>query len=231
MPPGRSGRPPRIPYPSSMNSTLIASLALALPLGVLAARGPAPEPASAATPAPSVALPEAPPAGTYSIDTGHSAVLFHVTHLNASRFYGRFNEFSGEFVVDPKNPANDRVLVVVKGDSIDTHSDGRDQHLRSPDFFNAKEFPEIVFESKSIAAAGDGLKIKGDLTLLGKTKEIEVEAEYIGTSEGERFGRRAGYEVRFTFDRTDFGMNYMADGGGLGKEVGVIVSLEGVLQK
>jgi polyisoprenoid-binding protein YceI len=157
-------------------------------------------------------------------------VLFHVTHLDASRFYGRFNGFSGEFVVDPEDPANSRVLVVVQAESVDTHSDGRDQHLRRPDFFNAKEFPEIVFESTSVAAAGDGLKVKGTLTLLGVTKEIEVEAEYIGTSEGERFGRRAGYEVRFTFDRTDFGMNFMANGGGLGNEVGVIDSLEGVLQ-
>ena len=216
-----------------MNTTLIASLALALPLGYLAGRGAAvePAPATASPSATRAALPEAPPAGTYAVDAGHSSVLFHVTHLDASRFYGRFNEFSGEFTVDPKNPANDRVLVVVKAESVDTHSDGRDQHLRRPDFFNAKEFPEIVFESKSVSAAGDGLKITGELTLLGKTKTIDVEAEYIGTSEGERFGRRAGYEVRFTFDRTDFGMNYMAGGGGLGNEVGVIVSLEGVLQK
>jgi polyisoprenoid-binding protein YceI len=209
-----------------MNTPLIASLAFVLPLGFLAGRG-APAPA----PAPSTAAVEAPPAGTYKVDTGHSAVLFHVTHLDAARFWGRFNDFSGEFVVDPKNPANSRVLVVVKADSVDTHSDGRDQHLRSPDFFNAKEFPEIVFESKSVAAAGKGLKIQGELTLLGKTQPIEVGAEYIGTSEGERFGRRAGYEVRFTFDRTQFGMGYMAGGGGLGDEVGVIVSLEGVLEK
>lgn len=216
-----------------MNTTLIASLALALPLGYLAGRGAATESMPAPAPAaPSAAtLPEAPPPGTYTIDAGHSAVLFHVTHLDASRFWGRFNEFSGEFTVDPKDPANSRVLVVVKAESVDTHSDDRDQHLRRPDFFNAKEFPEIVFESKSVTAAGKGLKIQGELTLLGKTKAIDVEAEYIGTSEGERFGRRAGYEVRFTFDRTEFGMNYMAGGGGLGNEVGVIVSLEGVLAK
>jgi polyisoprenoid-binding protein YceI len=209
-----------------MNSTLIASLALVLPLGFLAGRG-----APAMAPASTVAAAEAPPAGTYKIDPGHSAVLFHVTHLDAARFWGRFNDFSGEFAVDPRNPANSRVLVVVQADSVDTHSDGRDQHLRSPDFFNAKEFPEMVFESKSVAAAGKGLRIQGELTLLGKTQPIEVEAEYIGTSEGERFGRRAGYEVRFTFDRTKFGMGYMAGGGGLGDEVGVIVSLEGVLEK
>lgn len=216
-----------------MNTTLIASLALALPLGYFAGRGAAApvalEPSAAPTAAP--ALPEAPPAGTYQIDAGHSAVLFNVTHLNAARFWGRFNDFRGEFVVDPKNPANSRVLVVVKADSVDTHSDGRDQHLRSPDFFNSKEFPEMVFESKSVAAAGKGLKIQGELTLLGKTQPIEVEAEYIGTSEGERFGRRAGYEVRFSFDRTKFGMGYMAGGGGLGDEIGVVVSLEGVLGK
>jgi polyisoprenoid-binding protein YceI len=215
-----------------MNTTLIASLALALPLAYVAGRGTAAEPAPApAAGAGASALPaEAPPAGTYAIDTGHSAVLFHVTHLDAARFWGRFNDFSGEFTIDPKDPSASKVLVVVQAESVDTHSDGRDQHLRRPDFFNAKEFPEIVFESKTVQGTAKGLKIQGELTLLGKTKAIDVEAEYIGTSEGERFGRRAGYEVRFTFDRTEFGMNYMANGGGLGNEVGVVVSLEGVLK-
>ena len=215
-----------------MNTTLIASLALALPLAYVAGRTAVPEPAPVVPPtAPAAGLPaEAPPAGTYEIDPGHSTVLFHITHLDASRFWGRFNDFSGEFTVDPKDPSASKVLVVVKAESVDTHSNGRDQHLRSPDFVNAKEFPEIVFESKSVKAAGKGLKIQGDLTLLGKTKTIDVEAEYIGTSEGERFGRRAGYEVRFTFDRKDFGMNFMS-GGGLGDEVGVVVSLEGALKK
>lgn len=216
-----------------MNTTLLASLALVLPLGYLAGRGAAAEAAPGPEPiAPEASPgPEAPPAGTYTIDASHSAVLFHVTHLDTSRFWGRFNEFGGEFTIDPKDPASSRVLVAVNAQSVDTHNVDRDQHLRGPDFFNAKEFAEIVFESKTVAAAGKGLKIQGELTLLGKTRTIEVEAEYIGTSEGERFGRRAGYEVRFSFDRTDFGMGYLASGGGLGDEVGVIVSLEGVLAK
>ena len=82
-------------------------------------------------------------ADTYRVDPVHSSVIFRVKHFGVGYFYGRFNEASGAFVVDAANPSMSSVEVQVKADTVDTHNPKRDQHLKSPDFFNAKQFPVI----------------------------------------------------------------------------------------
>jgi len=166
-------------------------------------------------------------AGTYEIDAVHSSLLFGVLHADAARFWGRFNRFKGSLTIDAAKPEASSVVVEVAADSVDTANDGRDQHLRGPDFFNAKEFPEIVFESKKVTKSANGFQVTGEFTMLGVTKEVVAEAEATGYSEGERTGKRVGYEVRFTIKRSDFGMDYSV-GKGLGDEVQVLMGLGAV---
>ena len=179
------------------------------------------------TPAAPVAGAEGPVAGSYEIDPVHSALVFAVRHADASRFWGRFNAFEGRLEVDTDEPASSSIVVEVAAESVDTANEGRDQHLRGPDFFNAKEFPEIVFESTAVARSEAGFDVTGELTMLGVTKTVRAQAEFVGYSESERFGKRTGYEVSFTIQRSDFGMDYMV-GPMLGDEVRIVFSLEGM---
>jgi polyisoprenoid-binding protein YceI len=202
-----------------------AVAAVLLPAGVLFAR-------EARAPAERAVTPEArsaeePKSGTFEIDPVHSSLLFGVVHADSARFWGRFNGFKGQLFVDAAKPQASSVVVEVAADSVDTGNDGRDNHLRGPDFFNAKEFPEIVFESKKVEKAAKGFKVTGEFTMLGVTKEVSADAEYIGYSEGERTGKRTGYEVRFAIKRSDFGMDYNV-GSGLGDEVQVLLGLSAV---
>ena len=84
----------------------------------------------------------------YKVDAVHSAVIFRVKHMDASYAYGRFNELTGTFNLDEPDAAKGAMDFTVATASIDTNNAKRDQHLKSPDFFNAKEFPKITFKSK-----------------------------------------------------------------------------------
>ena len=203
-------------------AVLLPAAAFLLPAGL--ARGAL----APAAPALEARLGGEPKSGTFEIDPVHSSLLFNVMHADASRFWGRFDAFKGQVVVDAAKPDASSVVVEVSAESVDTGNQGRDNHLRGPDFFNSKEFPDIVFESKKVEKAPKGFKVSGEFTMLGVTKPVNADAEFIGYSENERTGKRTGYEVRFTIKRSDFGMNYGAGGGGLGDEVNVLFSLSAV---
>ena len=161
----------------------------------------------------------------YQVDPVHSNVLFKVKHNYASWFYGRFNEISGTFVVNEDDPGRCELEIEVKTESVDTRSEKLNGHLRSPDFFNAVEFPTVRFESREVEAAGeDRWSATGELTLHGVTKEITVEIEKVGES-ASRSGKVMGFHSVFTIDRTDYGMEYGTNSG-LGSEVELIVSIE-----
>ena len=167
-------------------------------------------------------------ADTFKIDPVHSSMAFSVKHLGVSDFYGRFNDISGQVVFDKDDPSKNSVEVTIPTESIDTKNEKRDQHLKSPDFFNAKQFPTIVFKSKSVEGSGDTYKATGDLTLHGVTKPLTLEIKRGPEAKGMEDEIRAGGETRFTIKRSDFGMNFMQ--GALGDEVTVFLSLEGVKQ-
>jgi len=188
----------------------------------------APTAAAVPAPAPAPAAVE-PVSGSFQVDAVHSSLLFAVRHADASRFWGRFNGFQGRLEVDADKPEQSSIVVEVEAESVDTAHEGRDQHLRGPDFFNAKEFPRIVFESTKVERAGEGFAVTGELTMLGVTKQVRAQADYVGYSESERFGKRTGYEVRFKIQRSDFGMDYMV-GAGLGDEVEIVCSLQGMAE-
>ncbi len=166
-------------------------------------------------------------AETYGVDAAHSSVLFRIKHLNVSNFYGRFNGIEGQFTFSESDDAANRLDITVKADTIDTNNDNRDKHLRSPDFLNSKQFPEITFKSKSFKKDGTGkYKVTGDLTLHGVTKEVTVDLAHTGTAESERMGKRCGFETAFDIKRSEYGIKYMPDG--LGEDIRLIVAIEGV---
>lgn len=167
---------------------------------------------------------------TYKVDPVHTTAIFRIKHLGVTYFYGRFNETTGSFTLNTENPCEMSFDVQIKTASVDTNSVNRNNHLKSPDFFNAKQFPTISFKSKSVQSSGENMySVAGDLTLHGVTKPITVQMEFVGQGDkGPRSGYRAGFDVTFTIKRSDFGMNYMQ--GMLGDEVTIMVGLEGVRQ-
>jgi len=165
-------------------------------------------------------------AETYEIDAVHSSVVFKIRHLNVADFYGRFNEVTGTVSFDKENPEKSSVIADVKVESVDTHNDKRNQHLKSPDFFNAKQFPTISFKSTKVEKAGDAFKVTGDFTLHGVTKSITLDFTKVGEGKGMQGEQRVGGGAEFTIKRSDYGMTFMQNG--LGDEVRIILSFEGV---
>lgn len=166
-------------------------------------------------------------ADNYELDKAHTSIVFRVKHLNVSYFYGRFNDVDGGFSIDESNPANSKFDFTIQVESIDTNNEKRDNHLKSPDFFSAKQFPQLTFKSTGVTSAGENmLEVTGDLTCHGVTKSITVNVELTGTGEGPRGEPRAGFEAVFTIKRTDFGMDYM--NGPLSDEVKIMFAAEGI---
>lgn len=169
------------------------------------------------------------PSGEYVVDGAHSSALFRVTHLGVSAFWGRFNLVEGKVIYDADKISNSRVSITIPVQSVDSNSAQRDGHLESPDFFNAKEFPELTFRSTSVKGGRDGaLELTGDFTMLGETRAVVMTAQHVGHGDrGPRFGYRSGWEAEFSIRRSDYGMAFMTDM--LGDEIRIIVALETVL--
>jgi polyisoprenoid-binding protein YceI len=165
-------------------------------------------------------------ADTFKIDPVESSVVFSVPY-GVSNFYGRFNDVSGTVVLDKADPSKSSVELTIPVESVDTHNEKRDQVLRSPDFFNAKQFPVMTFKSKQVESSGDTYKVTGDFTLHGVTKPLTLEIKK-GVGKGMKGEIRGGGETHFTVKRSDYGMNFMQ--GPVGDEINIVVSLEGVKQ-
>ncbi len=166
-------------------------------------------------------------ADAFQVDSVHSSMVFRVKHMGTANFYGRFNSISGSFSLDD-DPAKSSFQVQIKTDSVDTANTKRDQHLKSPDFFNAAQFPTISFKSTQVKkVGGEGIDVTGDLTLHGVTKPVIAKVTKTGSG-GSRGRAIAGVEAQLTIKRSDFGMTFAADS--LGDEVFIIISLEGAKQ-
>ncbi|MBL9141125.1 MAG: YceI family protein [Phycisphaerae bacterium] len=194
------------------------------------------EQAAPATATPAPAAKQAQPPSTNGaqvckVDETHSLALFRVHHLGASQFWGRFNDVDGSFTFTPGTAEGMKFDIAIKTESVDTGADKLDQHLRSPDFFAAKDFPTMTFVSKSAKKTGENTyDLSGDLTIRGTTKPIVAKLEYTGTGEFG-MGKKSGFEATFTIKRSEFGVSYMLDKGALGDDVRVVVCLEGNVQK
>jgi len=165
----------------------------------------------------------------YQVDDVHSSALFRVHHAGAGQFWGRFNDVSGTFTLSD-DPAKMAFAIDISVDSVDSGNDKLDGHLKSPDFFNSKEFPKLSFVSKSAKKAANGMfEVSGDLSMHGVTKPITAMVELTG--ESNMMGSRGGVEAVFTVKRSEWGMNYGVEKGMIGDSVRVVVGLEGVKAK
>jgi polyisoprenoid-binding protein YceI len=173
------------------------------------------------------AVPAAAPTGAYKIDAAHSGAFFEVGHLGGvSRFSGRFNDISGDLVVDA--PEKSKISVTVKTDSIDSNHDGLDKHLKSPDFFNAVQFPTMTFTSTDVKLDGNGEgSVAGNLTVRGVTKPVTFKLKHVGSAKGLKGEQRVGYVATANIKRTDFGMSYGVPGAAT-DEVELRINIEGV---
>lgn len=177
------------------------------------------------------ALRTQPPAAgsVITLDPVHSVALFRIQHLEAGLFWGRFNALEGSvrWTLEAKDlPTFDVTATVAK---VDTGSEKLDGNLQGPNFFNAKEFPTIRFVSKSGAAQEDRhWKLRGDLTLRGVTKEVEVDCVATGIGDGPT-GKKVGFECTLNLKRSDFGMKWGIEkpAKALGDEVKLVIALEG----
>lgn len=165
-------------------------------------------------------------AASYTIDPVHSSAVFKIRHFGVSNIYGVFWEVSGTVDYDSENPTGASLEVSISTESLDTHNDRRNAHIKSPDFLDVKQFPVIHFKSTAVKELGeDRFEVTGDFTLHGVTREITVTAEKIGQGAHPRSGvQMIGFEAHFIIDRTDFDMSFMA--GPLGEEVHISLSFE-----
>ena len=148
------------------------------------------------------------PTGTWKVDPVHSSVEFQVKHLGIATVKGRFNEFEGTLELGPEGA---RAYGTVKVDSVDTREPRRDDHLRSPDFFEVSSYPEITFQSTSIRPQEeDTFEIEGDLAIHGVTRRVTLSATLEGAETDPQGNDRIGLSAAAQIDRSDFGMKFNA---------------------
>jgi len=148
------------------------------------------------------------PTGTWTVDPAHSKVGFGVKHMGIATVRGEFTEFEGTLEIG-EDLSSAKVSGTVKAESVDTNESQRDDHLRSPDFFDAAQFPELRFESTSIEALDDEeFRITGQLTIHGVRNEIVLHAEVQGTDVDPWGNERVGLEVTGQLSRGDYGMKF-----------------------
>ena len=162
-------------------------------------------------------------AAHYTIDPAHSSVSFRIKHF-VGRVTGVFRDFSGTIEFDESKMTASKINGEVNVASIDTGNAKRDEHLRSPDFFDTAKFPRAMLVSKSVDPKAK--TITADLTLHGVTKEVQLQYEYFGTAPGKDGKTRLGGAATTKIDRRDFGINFDPTGLSLGNEVELIFEIE-----
>ncbi len=164
-------------------------------------------------------------ADTYKVDPVHSSISFLIEHAGISNIHGRFNDFAGEITIDSADPEKSSFALTIPIESIDTNNVKRDEHLRAPDYFNAKQFPNLTFQSTSVKPVEGGFEVAGDLTMHGVTKPVTL--TFAGGDKVVEFPKgtkRVGLVSEFSVLRTDYGVSTAQ--GGLGDEVTIVVGVE-----
>ncbi|PLX04827.1 MAG: polyisoprenoid-binding protein [Marinilabiliales bacterium] len=168
---------------------------------------------------------------TYGFDKAHTNVRFTISHMVITEVDGNFSDFEGKVVTTKEDFSDADISFTIQVASINTDDDKRDEHLRSPDFFDVANHPEITFKSTSMEKVSDKkYKLSGDLTMHGVTKNITLDVKYGGTIVDPWGNTKAGFKLTGEINRLDWGLKYnsVMDSGGLliGEEVGIVCNVQ-----
>jgi polyisoprenoid-binding protein YceI len=144
----------------------------------------------------------------WTFDTSHSGISFSVRHLMISKVRGSFGKWSGTFEYDEADPTKSTIEVRIDATSIDTREEKRDGHLRSPDFFDVANHPELAFKSTAVKRDGDDYVVTGDLTIRGVTRAVDLKVESLGRGKDPWGNERVAFAAKTTINRKDFGLNW-----------------------
>ena len=177
-------------------------------------------------------LPSLATATPWNIDADHSNIGFSVSHLMVSHVKGNFNKYSGIVDINDKDITKSKVDVTIDASSINTNVQKRDEHLKSPDFFDVAKYPTLTFVSKKWTKAAKGaLKVTGDLTIHGVTKSVVLNVAPLSKESKDPWGNtRRGTSASTTINRKDYGLvwNQALETGGVavGEEVNISLDVE-----
>lgn len=173
-------------------------------------------------------------ADTYDLDPAHTTISFSAKHMVISNVTGKFEKFSGSFDIDEKG-ALKKANATMQVASINSGVEKRDNHLKSPDFFDAKKFPTITFVSLLVTHKGNNYTMIGDMTIKNVTKRVTLTGEFFGTAVGFKGERRAGFHAEGKINRKDYGVSFAAilEAGGMvvSDEIKIILDIEGIKRK
>jgi polyisoprenoid-binding protein YceI len=166
-------------------------------------------------------------ADTFTVDPVHSSVSFMISHAGISFIHGRFNDFSGKFVIDKKDPAKSSFNLTVNVASVDTNNQKRDEHLRASDYFDAQQYPTMSFHSTLVTPVDGGYEVVGKLTLRGISKVVTLNLKGgEKTVEFPKGTERVGFVTTPIIKRSDFDMK--AGLPAVGDEVFIKIGVEAV---
>lgn len=169
-----------------------------------------------------------------TIDADHSTVGFKVRHL-FTKVNGQFRKFEGVIDMDAKNLVSSRVAVTIKASSIDTNVEARDKDLKSKRFFDVETFPDLSFTSTAVSGTPGAAKIRGILTMHGVSKEVVLDAQFLGSAKDPWGNQRYGFHAETRINRKEFGMtwNEVIEAGGVmvGDEVEISLDVEALPAK
>ena len=148
--------------------------------------------------------------GDYTIDPSHTRIGFSARHAMVTKVRGQFETFEGTAHVDTENPASSSVNVTIEAASVTTGNEQRDGHLKTPDFFDIANYPQITFVSTDVERDGAEWAITGDLTINGVTKSVTVPFEETGSAKDPFGNTRVGFEGEVTIDRTEWNLSFNA---------------------
>jgi polyisoprenoid-binding protein YceI len=148
--------------------------------------------------------------GDYAIDPSHSRIGFSARHAMVTKVRGHFDQFEGNAHVDTTTPANSSVNVTIEAASVTTGNEQRDGHLKTPDFFDIANYPQITFVSTGVERDGSEWEITGDLTINGVTKSVTIPFEETGSAKDPFGNTRVGFEGDVTIDRTEWNLSFNA---------------------
>ena len=170
--------------------------------------------------------------GVWNIDTSHTTVGFVARHLVIAKVRGRFGAVTGSVTISDDR-LDSTVSAEIEMASVDTGDSGRDEHLRSADFFAVEQFPTMTFASTAIRGEGAEYVLSGDLTIKGVTRSIELGVEFDGVSPDPWGGTRVGFTAEGEINRRDYGLDFdvkLDTGGALVSEkIKIVLDVEAVL--